>query len=166
MSLDSEDTEKVYESLRSKLISSREAFKLDVTGCASSKGTHRLLVTLEIKPYDTDEDLRAIGEAITKLSWHSVASGKQIQPLWQHWKDDAGNEVDMVKIVPIGYGISKLLLHCIIESGDIDDLLETIGEWDGDGVVEDGVQSADVDWDNTFPVGDSTNSYLRLLVDP
>lgn len=154
--LDSEDIEKIYESLRSKVISSREAFKLDATGTSSSKGTHLLLVTLEIKPFATDEDLRAIGEAITKVSWHSVASGKQIQLLWQHWRDDEGKEVDMIKIVPIGYGISKLLLQCVIESGDIDDLVETIGEWDGGGVVEDGVQSVDVDWDNTFPVGDST----------
>jgi translation elongation factor EF-1beta len=156
MSLDSEDIEKVNESLRSKLISSREAFKHGTTGCASTKGTHLLLVTLEIKPHDTEEDLRAIGEVITKLSWNSVERGKQITPLWQRWKDDEGKYVDMIKIVPIGYGISKLLLQCIIESGDIDDLVETIGEWDGGGVVEDGVHSVDVDWGNTFPVGDAT----------
>jgi translation elongation factor EF-1beta len=162
VSLDSEDTDEIYESLRSKLISSREAFKHGATGAASSKGAHILLATLEIKPHDADDDLRAIGQAITNLSWHSVANDKHIQPQWHLWKNDAGEQVDMIKIVPIGYGISKLLLQCVIESGDIDDLVETIYEWDGGGVVEDGLQSVDVNWDNTFPVGDSTQFFSEI----
>lgn len=162
VSLNSEDIEEIFESLRSKLISSREAFKHGANGSALSTRAPLLLATLEIKPYDAEDDLRAIGDAITNLLWHSVANDKRIQPQWQRWKDDAGKQVDMIKIVPIGYGISKLLLQCVIESGDINDLVEAIDEWDGGGVVEDGVQSVDVDWGNTFPVGDSTQWFAEI----
>jgi len=117
--LGSDDVEEAYEKMRAKLKCSREAFKQASAAASVDKPSvrsHLLLVTLEIKPYDTNEELQALGEAITSTAWHSVSYGessllRRIQLKWQPWKDAYGVSEDTIGVVTIGYCISKLLLQ-------------------------------------------------------
>jgi hypothetical protein len=45
----------------------------------------------------------------------------------------------------------------------LDFLVEAITDWDGDAVFEDGVQSVDVDWDNTIPVSSAAKMFLPKM---
>lgn len=160
VSLESSNKEEVYRVIRTKLIRSRQAFEKDAhAATASEEGSHLVLATIEIKPYDAGEDLRAFGKAITSHTWesgsHEDTTQIPVRPRWQPWTADDASE-GFVKIVPVGYGISKLVLKCVIEAAELDDLVEAISEWDGDDAWEEGVQSVDVDYDNTFPVGDAS----------
>ena len=56
---------------------------------------------------------------------------------------------DLFQVVPIGFGISKLVMSCVLESDDLEVLVEAMED------ELEGVQSVDVDWENTFPVADS-----------
>ena len=169
LSLDSDDVEEAYEKLRTQLITpSREAFKQATLGSTPSKDSHLFWVTLEIKPYDTGNDLHFLGEAVitTATNYTTCDDSQQeiaLQPKWQPWRDANGNDEGILRIVPIGYGISKLLLQCIIDSEDIDDLREAILEW---GEAHEGsIQSVDINWDKTFPVAYSSQLLSSIISD-
>lgn len=109
----------------------------------------RVLVTLEIKPSDAEVDLVALSQRLRTEAWEVDSGGARrlLRPQWQPFSDHDPSELH--RIVPIGFGISKLLLKCVILLDDLDDLRELIKEWD-DGLV----QSVDVDWQGLIPVGD------------
>jgi translation elongation factor EF-1beta len=109
----------------------------------------RILAILEIKPYDADMDLKVLANVIQSTVW-KMADKLTILPQWYPFPGG-----DLQKIVPVAYGISKLQLKCIIPEDDIDKLVEAINEWEGNDQFSDGVQSVDVDWANTVPVGDA-----------
>jgi translation elongation factor EF-1beta len=125
---------------------SRQEFRSKL--CKSDE--NMMLATIEIKPWDAEVDLNAVGQLVTGADW-VLAEGRPICPKWQPF-DENGRE--KIKIVPVGYGISKLVLKCVIDSDDLDNFTEALREWDGGGIAEDGVQSVDVDWDKTFRIVD------------
>jgi translation elongation factor EF-1beta len=106
-----------------------------------------ICATMEIKPCDADVDWDKVGNLLCDSTW-TVNSGppRILDPQWQPNIDEDGMKCG--KIVPIGFGITKLQLQCVIRSDDLDDLVALIEEWDTDVI-----QSVDVDWSNTYPVG-------------
>jgi translation elongation factor EF-1beta len=124
------------------------------------------LATIEIKPYDADVDMQALGLKIISENWATDASNdeekKLLSPSWRSFSDNADDECSFVKVVEIGYGISKALLRCVIDSTTLDDLVETIEAWEGDEAFE-GIQSVDVDWENTVPISAAANMFLAKL---
>lgn len=104
----------------------------------------RIVATIEVKPWDSETDLEMLKEIIVKTKWRAPTIADQaeryIDPNWQ---------TEHSKVVPIGYGVCKLVLQCTVNSEDIDDLVAAISEWEGTPDIEDGVQSVDVDWTKT-----------------
>jgi translation elongation factor EF-1beta len=138
--------------IRGRVVASRKAFSLSQKSKEKSK-IRKVMVRLELKPFDAETDLKLLGKAVRASTWQTIDDGLQrtLCPLWQPFE---GDENVMESIVPIGYGISKLILQCIIPSDDVDHLVSAIEDWEGDGELE-GVQSVDVDWGNTMPVGNA-----------
>jgi len=78
--------------------------------------------------------------------------------------------VKSTKIIPMGFGLSKICLECLMDSDIIDTLEDVLPDLvmkvekdkfvlqndEGD-EIEEIVQSIDIDWDNTVPVGDAAN---------
>jgi translation elongation factor EF-1beta len=119
-------------------------------------GERNVLTILEVKVYDCETDLVALSERLRSVDWQAMAlaSGgggdgpsthSLRQPAWQIMSEQSNT---MHEIVPVGFGISKLLLQCIIPSSDIDELVELMQTFD-----EDLIQSVDVDRSNTIPLG-------------
>jgi translation elongation factor EF-1beta len=139
--------------IRGRVAGSRKAFSLSQKSKEKSNAIRKVMVTLELKPFDAETDLKLLGKAIRASTWQTTddESQRALCPLWQPFE---GDECVMESIVPIGYGISKLILQCIIPSDDVDHLVSAIEDWEGDGELE-GVQSVDVDWANTIPIGNA-----------
>ena len=129
----------LVEELTARCDASRVEFKLD-----REQQQDKTLATIEIKPWDAETDLETLKEIIVNTTWTAPAIGDQeercIDPKWQ--AHDA-------KVVPIGYGVCKLVLQCTVRSDDIDALVDAISDWEGAPEIEDGVQSVDVDWTQT-----------------
>ena len=104
----------------------------------------KTLATIEIKPWDSTTDLELLKDAIVGTRWTAPSTDSQqehsIDPDWR---------THDYKVVPIGYGISKLVLQCTVNSDDLEVLVEAISEWEGTPPIEDGVQSVDIDWKKT-----------------
>ena len=139
--------------IRGRVAGSREAFSLSQKSKEKSNAIRKVMVTLELKPFDAETDLKLLGKAVRASTWQTIdhESERMLCPLWQ---PVGGDETVMESIIPIGYGISKLILKCIIPSDDVDYLVSAIEDWEGDGELE-GVQSVDVDWANTIPIGNA-----------
>jgi translation elongation factor EF-1beta len=139
--------------IRGRVAGSRKAFSLSQKSKEKSNAIRKVMVTLELKPFDAETDLKLLGKAVRASTWQTTddESQRALCPLWQPFE---GDESVMESIVPIGYGISKLILQCIIPSDDVDHLVSAIEDWEGDGELE-GVQSVDVDWANTIPIGNA-----------
>ena len=104
----------------------------------------KTLATIEIKPFDSETDMVALKETIISTQWTVPSTNsEEARNIQVQWKS-TGSEV-----IPIGYGISKLVLQCTIDSDDLDHLVESITAWNGTPLFEDGVQSVDVDWNKT-----------------
>lgn len=106
----------------------------------------KLLATIEVKTYDAEADLVSIGKTIQDIQWTVNGDGRSINVQWQSFTNIKEGE-EMCNVVPIGYGISKLQLRCLIENDDLEELAASIEEWDADVV-----QSVDIDWSNTVPI--------------
>jgi translation elongation factor EF-1beta len=145
--------ESLLDLIRGRVAGSREAFSLSQKSKEKSNAIRKVLVTLEVKPFDAETDLKVLGGAVRASTWQTVEGevSRTLCPLWQPFE---GDENVMEQIIPIGYGISKLQLKCIIPSDDVDHLVSAIEDWEGDGELE-GVQSVDVDWANTIPIGNA-----------
>ncbi|KAG1441217.1 hypothetical protein G6F55_013308 [Rhizopus delemar] len=78
-------------------------------------------ITLEIKPWDDETDMEAMTKAVKEIAMDGL--------LW------GGHQ-----LVPIGYGIRKLQINCVVEDDKVllDDLTDQITE------LEDYVQSVDI----------------------
>ena len=107
----------------------------------------KTLATIEIKPWDSATDLEVLIDVIVGTRWSAPLTDSQeersIDPEWRPHD---------YKVVPIGYGISKLVLQCTVNSDDLDVLVEAISEWEGPPPFEDGVQSVDIDWQETVRI--------------
>ena len=103
---------------------------------AAAGGGSRSFVVLDIKPYEAEADLDALADRILGLDVPGVQWFEQI-PAHISLADDESR-----RIIPIGYGVSKLRLSCIIE----DDMLEVeeLGEAIEDTDDEEVVQSVDI----------------------
>lgn len=78
-------------------------------------------IVLDVKPWDDETDMKELEEGVRKISMDGLLWGAS-------------------KLVPIGYGIKKLAIQCVVEDDkvSVDDLEEQIME------LEDHVQSMDV----------------------
>lgn len=112
----------------------------------------RVMTILEIKPFDVDDDLADLSERLRNASWdfHGDSERGSLQPQWQPFT--VNESTAMFQIVPVGFGISKLLLKCIIHSDMLDEFVDQIQACD-----EDIIQSVDVDWQNTIPLRDASD---------
>jgi translation elongation factor EF-1beta len=128
--------EKLLEEVGSRCDESRAQFR---QGMKQSQADTSL-ATLEIKPYDAETDMEKLKESVVATRW-TTGDGQEIKADWCE-----------SKIVPIGYGVSKLVLKCIVETDDLDDLADAICDWEGDAFIEDGVQSVDIDWSQTHMI--------------
>jgi len=124
-----------------------------------------LLAAIEINPVDVEVDLVSLCERITSPSWEGLVTQndaiqkKRFRSL--RWHSEGKGRINESskpcgRVVPIGFGISKLVLECIIDSEDIDDLCDAILEQEG----EEYVMSVRVDWDNTIQVNNVRNLHL------
>ncbi|KAI0248934.1 hypothetical protein BJV78DRAFT_1231796 [Lactifluus subvellereus] len=79
------------------------------------------VVTLEVKPWDDETDMKALEDSVRSIEMEGLVWGAS-------------------KLVPIGYGIRKLQITLVVEDElvSLDDLQEKIAEF------EDYVQSSDV----------------------
>ncbi|KAI6112053.1 hypothetical protein EV401DRAFT_234253 [Pisolithus croceorrhizus] len=85
------------------------------------KAVAKSVVTLEVKPWDDETDMKALEDAVRSISMDGLVWGAS-------------------KLVPIGYGIRKLQITLVVEDElvSLDELQEKISEFD------DYVQSSDV----------------------
>lgn len=117
---------------------------------AKTTSVRTVMATLEVKPCDDQVDLVALGETLRSEEWivaDAADERRKLRPQWRPFSD--GDHSEPFRIAPIGFGISKLVLKCVIPSDDLDDLVALIEEWN-----DDLIQSVDVDWQNTVPLGD------------
>jgi translation elongation factor EF-1beta len=144
------DENVVQKSIREMISTSRERFR---SSNANKSDIHTILALIEIKPCDADVDLLEVGTRIREERWATYCDGDSRRPLRPIWQPFSSHEdVEWCKVVPIGFGISKLQLQCVIQSEDLDDLIAQIEEWDSDAV-----QSVDIDWSKTVPIGNFDN---------
>jgi translation elongation factor EF-1beta len=64
--------------------------------------------------------------------------------------------VQRFEIIAIGFGISKLRMSCVVDADELEELVTVMEE-----ELSDDVQSIDVDWPSTVPVGDARD-FLHL----
>ena len=98
-----------------------------------------VLTTLEIKP-SCDFEMSSLDDLSNKITMCPDYKKTFTSLTWRN-----------STIVPIGFGISKLAMECLIDSEQVEDLCEFILDTEG----EDVIQSIDINWDATVPVGDA-----------
>jgi translation elongation factor EF-1beta len=148
-------------------LSQSRKFLMDNVCAKKDEVDERLvMVTLEVKPLDADVDLVALAQLIQTCQFQVQTSSsspssshRYLQPQWRpvslHQESSSsnndncgGNDLLLYEIVPIGFGLSKLVVTCVLPSDDVDELVTLIEETFGN----DHVQSVDVDWSRTIPV--------------
>lgn len=140
----------VLEDIRTNFVFQMKEEKREKDEKEKEMSSKRMLLThLHIKPC-FDEELPNLDEISSKIQNRSEY--KTSFPLLT-WKSS--------KIVPIGFGICKLVLECLMDAEGLDDLCESIMETEG----EDVIQSVDIDWEATVPVGDAMNCLSKLNKD-
>jgi translation elongation factor EF-1beta len=127
-----------------RVSSSRDMFK--VAASSEAPNTRELLATLEVKPIDVETDLAILTSRIQNLSFE-LDTKEGIRRLRVEWVS-SNETVEMFQIVPIGFGLSKIVVRCRVDEGDLDNMVALIE------AIEDGelVQSVDVNWETTFPI--------------
>ena len=130
---------------------------------------HRRLVlaALDVKPADDEVNLSALhgritspmppspgGQYFPSLRWYDGDTSGDSNNNFDN--DAAGKGAKPVlrygRIVPIGFGICKLVLRCIVEADEIEDLCEEILRREEE-QGSDAIMSVDIDWTETVPVG-------------
>jgi len=119
---DSEDEEAKAEAERVKAeriaaYNARKAAKEEKKGAVIAKSS----ITLEVKPWDDETDLKEVEKMVREIEMDGLVWGT-------------------AKLKPVGYGIMKLSIVCVVEDDKVgsDDLIETIEAF------EDHVQSVDI----------------------
>jgi translation elongation factor EF-1beta len=161
--LGSEDKSSIFEKIKSKVEITRDGFARQKSAESIPPNVHQLLASIEVKPYDAGVDMQALGLTLTSTAWHAPNDGGlfPLSPRWYPFTDDSNEGSILVKVVPIGFGISKVKLRCIINADHLDALVEAIQEWDGDAIFE-GVQSVDVDWNDTVRVSSAGDIFSKI----
>ena len=158
---DEDQDESLYNQMKKRIEDARGRYasQLRTAADVSSDNVRRVLATIEVKPVDSEVDVARLGHAILSAAWHSgnEPSRALLTPKWMPFDDanDKSGQERFLKIVPIGYGISKLVLQCVIESEHLDELVEAIGDCETSSGNCQGVQSVDIDWERTLPVSDA-----------
>jgi translation elongation factor EF-1beta len=163
LELNAHDETMIKTVIQSRLSQSRKVLMDDVLHARNDELLDERLVmaTLEVKPLDADVDLVALAKLIQTFQFQVETSSsssphRYLQPQWrpvevqQEEASSTNNDNNLLlhEIIPIGYGLSKLVLTCILPSDDVDELVTLIEETFGN----DHVQSVDVDWSRTIPV--------------
>jgi translation elongation factor EF-1beta len=140
----------LYESVLIHCDQSRRLFK-PRSVCSSD----RTMATIDIKPVDADVDLEVLKQEIMRYQWEATSHDNEARPLNVIWLEQK------CRIVPIGFGVSKLVLVCIVDSVDLDNLIDQISEYNNNPFFHDSIQSVDVDWDCTCKVVDTHQLKLQ-----
>ncbi|KAI9032582.1 hypothetical protein CLU79DRAFT_801948 [Phycomyces nitens] len=113
---DDEEVDEEAEKVKAQRLAEYQAKKAN-----KPKTIAKTTITLDIKPWDDETDMEALTKAVKDISMDGL--------LW------GGSQ-----LVPIGYGIKKLQINCVVEDDKVsmDDLSDKITE------LEDFVQSVDV----------------------
>ncbi|KAI8881087.1 hypothetical protein K501DRAFT_253825 [Backusella circina FSU 941] len=113
---DDEEVDEAAEKLKAQRVAEYNAKK-----AAKPKPVAKTTVTLDVKPWDDETDMTLLTEGVKAINMDGL--------LW------GGHQ-----LVPIGYGIKKLQINCVVEDDKVsmDDLQEAIE------ALEDYVQSIDV----------------------
>ncbi|CDS07263.1 hypothetical protein LRAMOSA01212 [Lichtheimia ramosa] len=113
---DDEEVDEEAERIKAQRLAEYNAKK-----AAKPKPIAKTTVTLEVKPWDDETDIDAMTKAVREISMEGLLWGG-----FQH--------------VPVGFGIKKLQINCVVEDDKVsmDDLTEAIE------ALEDYVQSVDV----------------------
>ncbi|KAI8141755.1 hypothetical protein BJV82DRAFT_540874 [Fennellomyces sp. T-0311] len=113
---DDEEVDEEAEKIKAQRLAEYQAKK-----AAKPKPIAKTTVTLDVKPWDDETDVNAMTEAVRAIAMDGLLWGG-----YQH--------------VPVGYGIKKLQINCVVEDDKVamDDLTDAICE------LEDFVQSVDV----------------------
>ncbi|KAI9270350.1 hypothetical protein BDA99DRAFT_459817 [Phascolomyces articulosus] len=113
---DDEEVDEEAEKIKAQRLAEYQAKK-----AAKPKPIAKTTVTLDVKPWDDETDVNAMTEAVRAIQMDGLLWGG-----FQH--------------VPVGYGIKKLQINCVVEDDKVamDDLADAIQE------LEDYVQSVDV----------------------
>lgn len=111
-----EEVDEEAEKLKAQRLAEYNAKK-----AAKPKPIAKTTVTLDVKPWDDETDVNAMTEAVRAIAMDGLLWGG-----FQH--------------VPVGYGIKKLQINCVVEDDKVamDDLTDKIME------LEDYVQSVDI----------------------
>ncbi|KAG2225182.1 hypothetical protein INT45_009511 [Circinella minor] len=113
---DDEEVDEEAEKIKAQRLAEYQAKK-----AAKPKTIAKTTVTLDVKPWDDETDVDAMTQAVKDIKMDGLLWGGH-----QH--------------VPVGYGIKKLQINCVVEDDKValDDLADAIQE------LEDYVQSVDV----------------------
>ncbi|KAG2228164.1 hypothetical protein INT45_009210 [Circinella minor] len=113
---DDEEVDEEAEKIKAQRLAEYQAKK-----AAKPKTIAKTTVTLDVKPWDDETDVDAMTQAVKAIQMDGLLWGGH-----QH--------------VPVGYGIKKLQINCVVEDDKValDDLADAIQE------LEDYVQSVDV----------------------
>ncbi|CAO3672345.1 hypothetical protein G6F70_005060 [Rhizopus microsporus] len=113
---DDEEVDEEAEKIKAQRLAEYNAKK-----AAKPKPIAKTTITLEIKPWDDETDMDAMTKSVKEIAMDGL--------LW------GGHQ-----LVPIGYGIRKLQINCVVEDDKVmlDDLTDQIT------ALEDYVQSVDV----------------------
>jgi len=95
------------------------------------------LARIHVKPWDDGTDLTSLAVRIRGEGSRCCCGGEFSGDLT--WTE--------TETVPMGYGLSKLVLSCVVEDGRLEELCNLISE-----AEEEFVQSVDIDWEATVPV--------------
>jgi translation elongation factor EF-1beta len=157
-----DDNKMIFDDIKIRIEDARHNFARAIASKSESLKLHQLMATIEVKPFDAEVDVTELGSTIMAAEWRSCTDpSRVIQLLWRPFDSEGEAEAKFVDVVPIGYGISKVRLRCIISQDDLDDLANAIGEWEGDDEFE-GVQSVDVDWSATVPVSNAMDLFSKM----
>lgn len=159
---DDNNSKTIFDDIKIRIEDARHNFARTIASKSESLKVHQLMATIEVKPFDAEVDMTELGSTIMAAEWRSCTDPSRVIGLvWRPFDSEGEAEAKFVDVVPIGYGISKARLRCIIDSQDLDDLADAIGEWEGDDKFE-GVQSVDIDWSETVPVSNAMDLFSKM----
>jgi translation elongation factor EF-1beta len=157
-----DNSKMIFDDIKIRIEDARHNFARAIASKSESLKLHQLMATIEVKPFDSEVDVAELGSTIMAAEWRSCTDpSRVIRLVWRPFDSEGEAEANFVDVVPIGYGISKARLRCIIDSQDLDDLVDAIDEWEGDDKFE-GVQSVDIDWSDTVAVSNAMDLFSKM----
>jgi translation elongation factor EF-1beta len=129
----------------------------NISSSVSLKNERLFLAVLEIKPFDTDTNLVELAHRIRAATWTTTTddSPRSFQPQWcsgGHVPSSLEVTSPQEEIVPIGFGISKLVLRCILPQDDLEPFVSILEERGGSEDFDNAVGSVDIDWTQSVPI--------------